>query len=102
MSRYIDADALLKQAVLKFKCVPLVGVIYCVNGEEIFDGEDLQDFIRAMPTADVVEVRHGHWGFDGFGWTCSECDEYAILGIEKLNYCPNCGAKMDGEMSDDD
>lgn len=56
MSRYIDADALLKSAVSKFKCVPSVGVIYCRNGEEIFDGEDLQDFIRAMPTADVVEV----------------------------------------------
>ena len=56
MSKYIDADTLLKSAVSKFKCVPSVGVIYFGNGEEIFDGEDLQDFIRAMPTADVVEV----------------------------------------------
>ena len=56
MSRYIDADALLKSAVSQFKCVPSVGVIYFGNGEEIFEGEDLQDFIKAQPTADVVEV----------------------------------------------
>ena len=42
----------------------------------------------------------GECGFDGSGWTCSECGEYALVskGTQKIsNYCPNCGAKMKGE-----
>ena len=61
--------------------------------------------IDYVPTADVVEVRHGEWvvELDDLGWnkhTCSECgytkrtDIHTSLG---WNYCPNCGAKMDGK-----
>ena len=56
--------------------------------------------IDELPRADAVEVRHGEWGFDGTGWTCSECGEYALSNKAKMQvhsvYCPNCGAKMDG------
>ena len=44
-----------------------------------------------------VAVKHGKWGFDGTGWTCSECDSY---GDERYKYCPHCGAKMDGGAYD--
>ena len=59
------------------------------------------------PSADVVEVRHGHWiekpnpwGQDGsHTYICSECNErISVLGTP-LRYCPFCGAKMDGERS---
>ena len=54
--------------------------------------------------ADVAEVRHGRW-IDAYPdiepnpmfmyGICSECG--FEQGISKyLNYCPNCGAKMDG------
>ncbi len=56
MSRYIDADKLLKSTISKFKCVPLVGVSSYRNGEEYFDGEDFDTLINEAPTADVVEV----------------------------------------------
>lgn len=57
--------------------------------------------------ADVVEVRHGEWldaQYTYFGakrYECSLCrdDEFwkrRYIEI-KENYCPNCGAKMDGE-----
>lgn len=63
--------------------------------------------IRNIPSADVVEVRHGKWieQEDGFGDTyydCSCCGESFCL-IEgtptdnMYNFCPNCGARMDGE-----
>lgn len=43
----------------------------------------------------------GVWGFDGMGWTCSECGEYALLDKYKQavhsDFCPNCGAHMKGE-----
>ena len=62
--------------------------------------------IKNIPSADVVEVRHGEWieQEDGFGDTyydCSCCGESFCL-IEgtptdnMYNFCPNCGARMDG------
>ena len=51
--------------------------------------------------ADVQEVRHGKWE------KCKECCcEYRCSVCEyelcrTTNYCPNCGAKMDGERGID-
>lgn len=71
------------------------------------------DIVRA-PAADVAEVVHGMWCGEGDGyadgeividvWYCSRCghciddgtDDPAILP----NYCPDCGAKMDGGEND--
>lgn len=68
---------------------------------------DLEDKIEQ---GDVVEVRHGEWiglEYDGYAdgcpvydkWECSEChEEYNSDGEPPMfNYCPECGAKMDGE-----
>ena len=45
--------------------------------------------------ADVVEVRHGEWEVWGLcNPKCSLCKNY---NYAKDRYCPNCGAKMDGE-----
>ena len=60
--------------------------------------------IRELPAADVAPVVHGQW-IDAYPdiepnpmfmyGICSECG--FEQGISKyLNYCPNCGAKMDG------
>lgn len=54
MPRYIDADKFLKSLTAKFKCVPLVGVPGCLNGEEYFDGEHLDDLLNETPAADVA------------------------------------------------
>jgi hypothetical protein len=63
--------------------------------------------IETIPTADVVEVKHGEWvekdciTESNRGRTihyvtnkCSVCGKWN--GRHKSNYCPNCGAKMDG------
>ena len=61
--------------------------------------------IYAIPAADVVEVRHGHWtnerweGLSSFSAKCSECTK-RTLSYFHYNYCPNCGAKMDGGPDD--
>ena len=65
--------------------------------------------IEAIPAADVAPVRHGRWNeespdaLDGDSvYVCSVCGETWTL-IEgtpldnNMHYCPNCGAKMDGE-----
>ena len=48
-------------------------------------------------TADVVPVRHGRWiaSHDEF-CACSICKYPVYVGWNQTNYCPNCGAKMDG------
>ena len=55
-----------------------------------------------VPAADVQPVRHGRWtktiGENGVTSAC-RCN---LCGFEDnryslFNYCPNCGAKMDGE-----
>lgn len=61
------------------------------------------DFIMNMPAADVVPVRYGRWieeddsycGFHTMDIVCSECNKISEFG--KFSYCPNCGARMDGE-----
>ena len=69
-----------------------------------YSREDAADCIRYMDAADVVPVRHGRWinaypdiepnPMFMYG-ICSECG--FEQGISKyLNYCSNCGAKMDG------
>ena len=59
--------------------------------------------INSIPAADVAPVRHGWWVHEhiseGYAWVmCSECEAviHKILINKRLNYCPNCGAKMDG------
>ena len=55
--------------------------------------------ILAIPAADVVEVRHGEWRYGDKYKTCSLCGATTLMyssGTAYWNYCPNCGAKMDG------
>lgn len=58
--------------------------------------------IDEMPAADVAPVRHGYWEeLDEEGcYCCSACDNPWIIidGTPQdndMNFCPNCGAKMD-------
>lgn len=62
--------------------------------------------VHDAPTVDAESVRHGHW-IDGaqnftcgnFDYECSRCGANinSNLGCdEDFNYCPFCGAKMEG------
>ena len=60
------------------------------------------------PTIKPLERKRGKWirtvlgSTSGYGTTvmyqCSECEKMAI---SKYHYCPNCGARMDGEKDVD-
>ena len=59
--------------------------------------------IENFPNADVAPVRHGRWeeASDGDGIVCPFCRTdfcTIIYDTEYFNYCPNCGAKMDGDI----
>ena len=56
--------------------------------------------IEQMPTVEAVEVVHGRWIWgtsNHHEWMkCSEClVSQTPTGV--FTYCPNCGARMDGE-----
>ena len=52
--------------------------------------------VSDAPAADVAPVVHGRWVFGGDGCViCSKCNEEESNDNHR-NFCPNCGAKMDG------
>ena len=63
---------------------------------------DIINRIDEQPTVDAVEVVHGRW-IDEYPYVrCSECNaEWINCRTDNepkvFYYCPNCGAKMDGD-----
>ena len=49
--------------------------------------------------ADVAPVRHGKWEMND-DYTCSLCGYRMVIGDGAYRYCPNCGARMDGESDE--
>ncbi len=96
MTEYIDRESLLRE-------------FDELEPYEEYESEhalwlDMRMEVINAPAADVAPVVHGQWitEFDDLGWlkhTCTVCgytkrtDVHVSLG---WNYCPNCGARMDG------
>ena len=63
----------------------------------------IEEYINDAPTIDAVPVVHAKWGkpieyglpyaANHLGVVCSCCCKWSD---NKYNFCPNCGAKMDG------
>lgn len=70
-------------------------------------GSLVQTITSALPTVDAEKVRHARWKRHpqapavGDLYVCSLC-KMNVDNFEKrwFNYCPNCGATMDLEVSD--
>ena len=72
-----------------------------LGGKDIFTPEAKKSVIGVLDEIDAVDaehVRHGRWRRHGFAdiWRCTKCGKYSDCCE---NYCPNCGAKMDGERN---
>lgn len=98
MTRLIDADALQKR-------VDEHRQNHCENCTDI-DCIDcfVNEVINKIPK--VEEREKGHWEEFEFeyadneyvGYRCSECGSQCLTtDFERYNYCPECGAKMEGE-----
>lgn len=58
-----------------------------------------EELTELIPAVDAVEVRHGRWLRTPTSWVyCSVCGEEPPQETNiTSDFCPNCGAKMDGE-----
>ena len=66
----------------------------------------VKTLVARQKSADVAPVRHGRWIYTRkYGeYECSVChgidtdcsDYYSSHVVTEQDYCPNCGAKMDG------
>lgn len=67
---------------------------------------DFYDYVRERASS---RTKHGRWVYAGFWgivpvYKCSLCgnmeSDYCAVLSHKVNYCSNCGAKMDGGQDD--
>lgn len=63
--------------------------------------ERIIDRLRNDPDAEWVERKTGKWLIDGHHIKCDKCGEYMCRKdyegeVIPRNFCPNCGAKMEG------
>lgn len=91
--RLIDANK------AKAELLSMIGDIH--GWGEFFDGirggyRSAAYTLDTMPT--VEERKHGHW-LTKKAWhvECSECHHVLEFIGEVKKYCPNCGAKMEGD-----
>lgn len=98
MTDYISREGLAEH---KFPKIELLGM-----GEGQAYRQGWNDAIDAIvdnePSADVVEVRHGHWEHTPTFWIyCSVCGREPNEYNERVNFCPYCGADMRGQSDDE-
>ena len=106
MKEYIERELLL------------IGVDGCISslhaqakGDPIQESaiklvEATRDYIASLSATNVAPVQHGRWIYIGkYGkYECSVChgidtdcsDYYGSHIVTEQNFCPECGAKMDG------
>lgn len=102
----IDKEAALAEMDYLISAKKLVEDILEARGIEIETVPKLIRFIKAQPRQ---EKKRGRWiqhkaeGWEGGGVTrCNYCNYGyawgAFFEVENFNYCPNCGAHMEGEQ----
>lgn len=97
MPEYIEREEAIDTVLDAYFNTPKVNL----KGELFYKG------LLKMPAADVVQVKHGQWidnGANGYKWAfvCSLCGYVDGHPFDnRHNFCPNCGAKMDGGDNDD-
>ena len=110
--RLIDANALCEFFQERYEYLRNASERQLPNGHVEVDLEiqcgaiiakEFLDKAKVAPTENGLEVIHGRWLEGKKNWLtgnrgnyiCANCRSSA--GIVKFNYCPNCGAKMDGD-----
>lgn len=95
MRRYVDVDRVYEMAI-----------IHEDFEQSLADLTSLREVLDGTPTADVAEVIHSEWHtatvrMSCIDVTCRNCHKTEKISVTNyFEYCPHCGAKMDGERED--
>lgn len=103
MAKYIDFDIAVRKLGTWYN--DLVG-IYGSDEDFVKGYGDAMDDLADVPAADVQEVKHGKWIYEGYydvrghAFQCSICGRWMFTDfpkhvVEEQPYC-HCGAKLDG------
>lgn len=88
----IDRNAVCKDCYVEALCEAEKGRERCV----------IKRTLEFQPVVDVVPVVHGYWiknSGNSYTVKCSICKSERISSDSWFEYCPRCGAKMDGETN---
>ena len=92
MKEYIERAVAIERARNEFDLI----------NKSHWSADEIVDFLKRLPAAEVVEVRHGRWIKNDNGtWSCERCHSW--IPDEQHYYarfCLYCGAKMDGGGGD--
>lgn len=98
MAKYIEREAAI-DAIMKV----YVRTAGYKARERVFEAKEA---VHRLPVADVAPVLHGRFVHDGqlyvggIDWFhCSSCGRLVAGAEERFDYCPWCGAKMDGDSN---
>ncbi len=103
MAEYIEREATIE--ALKDNVTEMESYIYYGSNEGV-PKDEIEDIVNEIPAADVVEVKHGYIietvknGKFNRVFSCCGKDYTQLTQWMLPKYCPNCGAKMDGDKSD--
>ena len=88
MAEYIDRNTAIAKVTALEVIEPLSTMV------------DVKRLQADIPAADVATIRHGRWRTHSDrpdSLICSVCNcGFDMWKHDPHNYCPNCGAKMDG------
>ena len=98
MTKYIKLEELMKFPIRRNRYNK-------EHGNDFVSGiEMVLEYAKNIPVADVAPVRHGRWECNK---PCPVCRGDRFEGLDadiwadwEPPYCPNCGAKMDGELNE--
>lgn len=114
MNKYINADDIISKIMAK--CDNNPWILLTESDTDLYhivaNKKALATIIHEMPSADVAEVKYGHWieeeysieddwGINNYHYhICSECHEKISNTDFSKSWicCPYCGAVMRGEI----
>lgn len=93
MARLIDLD----EAIDKIRTEGVLGAGYDASERE----DDVCAMLESCNIVDAAPVVHGRWEWvSGDVYRCTNCGSephvQEVMGMPDYDFCPFCGAKMDG------
>ena len=96
MTKYVELEI----------AIDAVNDVYYDTPDINLSADKLEAALRGIQYSDVVPVVHGCFVYDGpmFAggvdwWHCSNCGSLAFGAETRFDYCPWCGARMDGDRN---